>query len=404
MKLDVLAEQRVGPDHDVDRARRQALADLGQLLGRHEARDLLDAERQALEALAHHLVVLADEQRRRGEDRDLPARHGDHERGAERHLGLAEADVAADQPVHRLARGQIVEHGLDRARLILGLVVGEARRELLVQAGRRGELRALAQRAARGDLDQLARDLADPLLDPGLPRLPAEPAELVERDLALGRAIAREDVEVLDRHEQLVAALVDQAQAVVGRAAELERDQPVVAADAMVVVDHEIALAEGGDLGDELVAAARPPRRPAEAVADDVGLGQDRELGGGEAVLERQHRERRPGRRAGLAAALDPVQPIDAVIGEHEAQPLERALAGAGDHDLPAGGLLVPQVLRDGVEQVDVLARPFGREVARPMAAEIDRPGRPCRRRAARRTARNRSARGPRAGPRPAAR
>ena len=42
--------------------------------------------------------------------------HRDHERGAQRHLGLAEADVAADQPIHRLAGAQIVEHRLDRAR------------------------------------------------------------------------------------------------------------------------------------------------------------------------------------------------------------------------------------------------------------------------------------------------
>ena len=142
-------------------------------------------------------------------------------------------------------------------------------------AGHQG---ALARRALGGDLDQLARDLADPLLDLGLARLPAEPAQLVELDRAVGRAVAREHVQVLDRHEQLVAALVDQAQAVVRRAGEAERDQAVEAADAVVAMHHQIALAERGDLGDELVRAARLAHRPAQAVADDVGLGEHRDL------------------------------------------------------------------------------------------------------------------------------
>ena len=259
---DLVAEQRMRADHDVDVARGQALADLGDLLGRHEARDLLDAQRQAGKALAHHLEMLAHQQRGRREDRHLLAGHRDHERRAQRHLGLAEADVAADQPVHRMARGEIVEHRLDRALLILGLVVGEARGELLVQAGRRHDQGALAHRPPGRDLDQLARDLADALLDLGLARLPAEPAQLVQLDRAVGRAVARQHVQVLDRHEQLVAALIDQAQAVVRRAGEAERDQPVEAADAVVAMHHQIALAERCDLGDELVGAARPAHRP----------------------------------------------------------------------------------------------------------------------------------------------
>ena len=40
-----------------------------------------------------------------------PAKRGD-EGGPQRHLGLAEADVAAHQPVHGLAGGQVVQHRL----------------------------------------------------------------------------------------------------------------------------------------------------------------------------------------------------------------------------------------------------------------------------------------------------
>ena len=404
MKRDRLAEQRVGADHDVDVARGEALADLGRLLGRHEARDLLDPERQPGEALAHHLEMLADQQRRRREDRDLPAGHRDDERGAQRDLGLAEADIAADQPVHRVARREIVEDRLDRAGLILGLVIGEARGELLVEPRRRGQLDALPQSPPGRELDQLAGDLADPLLDLGLPGLPAEPAQLVERDVAFGSAIAREHVEVLDRHEQLVAAVVDQAQAVVRRAAELERDEAVVAADAVVLVDHEVALAERCDLGDELVAAPGPAGRARESVADDVGLGQHAVRGRDEALRERQNRERRRRARRALVPMLDPVQALDPVVGEHHAQPLERAFARAGDHDAAAGGLLLAQMLRHGVEQVAVGAL----RARRRNRAPGGRRGRSLRGRPPRcrwrRTARSRCARARRAAQRARAR
>ncbi len=54
-----------------------------------------------------------------------------------RHLGLAEADIAADQPVHRVAGAEIVEHRIDGGVLVLGLLIGEAGAELVIEPGRR---------------------------------------------------------------------------------------------------------------------------------------------------------------------------------------------------------------------------------------------------------------------------
>ncbi len=59
---------------------------------------------------------------------------GGGEGGAQRDLGLAEADIAADQPVHRPAGGEVVEHRLDGGLLVLGLLEGEAGAELVVDA------------------------------------------------------------------------------------------------------------------------------------------------------------------------------------------------------------------------------------------------------------------------------
>ena len=87
-------------------------------------------DREALKPLDEIGVMLARQQGRRADQRDLLARHRHDERGAERDLGLAEADVAAHQPVHRLARFEVVQHILDRALLVVGFLVGEAVDEL----------------------------------------------------------------------------------------------------------------------------------------------------------------------------------------------------------------------------------------------------------------------------------
>ena len=135
LELDRLAEQRVGADDDVDRAVGEALLDLGQLGRRRRgATPARPCTGKPAEALGEGLGVLARQQRGRHHDRDLLAVHRRGEGGAQRHLGLAEADVAADQPVHRPAGGEIVEHGVDGGVLVVGLLVGKAGAELVVEA------------------------------------------------------------------------------------------------------------------------------------------------------------------------------------------------------------------------------------------------------------------------------
>ncbi len=80
------------------------------------------------------------------------------------------------------------------------------------------------------------------------------------------------------------------------RTAEIEGDQAVVAADTVIVVDHEIAFAECRELGDELVGPPGPARWPAQPVALNVGFGEQRAVDGGEAVLEGQDGKGRAGR------------------------------------------------------------------------------------------------------------
>ncbi len=97
-----------------------------------------------------------------------------------RHLGLAESDIAADEPVHRPARGHVGERVENGAVLILGLGIGKARGEFLVHPlGPRHAL-AFLELALGGDGDQFVGDVPDALLDARLARLPRRGAEPVE--------------------------------------------------------------------------------------------------------------------------------------------------------------------------------------------------------------------------------
>ena len=149
--------------------------------------------------------MLASEQGRRGDHGDLHSGHRGDERGTQRHLGLAEADVADDQPVHRAAGAEIAENVANRAILVVGLLVRGAVDEGGVAGVGLGD-RAGAQRAGGGGLDELASDLADPLLHPRLAPLPGLAAQFVERHALAFAAVARKDVDILDRDVELVAA------------------------------------------------------------------------------------------------------------------------------------------------------------------------------------------------------
>ncbi len=135
------------------------------------------------EALREGLEILARQQRRRHHDGDLKASHGGEEGGAQRHLRLAEADVAADQPVHRPAGRKIVHDGVDGRLLVVRLLIGEAGGELAIDALGRiedGASRICRSAAMRMSWPAMSRSASSPRLA----RLPGAAAELIERRLA----------------------------------------------------------------------------------------------------------------------------------------------------------------------------------------------------------------------------
>ena len=135
-----------------------------------EARQLGELHRQVGEAVGEGLEVLLGQQRGRRQHGHLLAVGERDERRAQRDLGLAEADVAADEPVHRLAGDDVLDHGLDRARLVGRFLEAETLRRKprsrALEAERvsfaRGALGVEVEQFGRGVVRAAARPCASP--------------------------------------------------------------------------------------------------------------------------------------------------------------------------------------------------------------------------------------------------
>ena len=124
-ELQVFGEQPVRADHDVHFAGLDALDDLLLLPGAAEAAQHLDVDRERGEALLERLEVLEDEHRGRRQYHHLLVVAYCLEGGAHADFSFAVADIAAQQPVHRLAGFHVALDVAGGLELVFGLVVLE---------------------------------------------------------------------------------------------------------------------------------------------------------------------------------------------------------------------------------------------------------------------------------------
>ena len=215
---------------------------------------------------------------RRREERDLFAVHHRLERRAHRHFGLAVADVAAQQPIHRRRRFHVALDVGDRCRLIGRQRELERVLEFFLPV-RVGAERVTGHGLARRiELEQLLGHVAHGLLDLGLGALPGGAAEPIERRLRAA-GVFLDQVETLDRHEQLRVAEIAKLEELLHDVAAgdgdlLEADE---LADAVIDVNDQIADLEVAQVGEEcgrhrslLAGAGLAP-----LFVEDVGLGVD---------------------------------------------------------------------------------------------------------------------------------
>ena len=263
----------MGADEHVDLALGELAEHRLDLRRLAEARDHLDADGEVAVALAEGVPVLLGEDRRRAEDEHLARRDRDGERGADGDLGLAEADVAAHEPVHRPRRLEILLHRLDRALLVVGLAVGERRLELLQPVVREVVRRPLGALALRVELEQLPGELADGRAGARLEVLPGLAAELRERRRGrVGADVLRELAELLVRDVEPVVAAEGEVEVVARDAGDLLRLEAEQVPDAVILVDDVVADPQVGEaregaaeplVGARAAACGRPACRAA---------------------------------------------------------------------------------------------------------------------------------------------
>ena len=188
------------------------------------------------------------------EDGDLLAVLYGLEGGAHGDLGLAVADIAAEQAVHGLRRFHVALDVGDGGGLVVGLVEVEGVLELAlhVAVGREGG--ADGGLALGVELEQLGGHIGHRLFDARLgllPRLRAKPVALGRR-AGLAAAIFLDEVEAGERDVELglVGELEDHQ--LQRRLAGLFNDaQAAVLRDAVLNVDDVVADGEVAEVGDE---------------------------------------------------------------------------------------------------------------------------------------------------------
>ena len=257
LEFDAFAEQFVRSDQNVDLAGGQVVGDLPHLFRAFHAAQVLDPHGEFFQPVVERSVMLQGEDRGRNQYGDL-FRVGDClESGPDRDLGLAEADVAADQPIHRRAALHILLDQLRGGLLVGRIFVDERGFQFVLQVTVRRICETFARLAFGVQRDQLAGDVLDRLFRVQLHPLPGARSQLVDfRRFALLIFVFRNAVQRVYVDQQHVVVAVDQLDRFVYLAVFDRARQSAEASYAVVDVYHVIAYLQRVKLLDRQTFAA----------------------------------------------------------------------------------------------------------------------------------------------------
>ncbi len=287
-------------------------------------------------------LVLRRKQRGGHQHGDLLAVLHRLERGAHRDLGLAVADVATDEPVHRHRPFHVVLDLVDRGKLVGRLHVGERVLQLPLPGCVRAERVPGRGHPRRVQPDQLRGDLPHRLAGAPLGLGPVGTAEPVQRG-RLTTDVPGDLIKLIGRHVEPVGRLAAPAgrvlddQVLPDRALDAAAGHLQVPPHAVLLMHDVVAPRELERVDTAAAPARHPPGVPrAGVLSRDVRLGQHGKPHRlpGEPVRKEPGRHARHSRLRRLVEVAEPG--AEALPAKHLGQPLRRAMAFGNQRHPPA--------------------------------------------------------------------
>ena len=257
MGVDIARQQAMRAYQHIHAAVGEALERRSLLLRRAEAAEHLDGHAERLEAVLEVREMLLRQDGGRAQHHNLLLILRSGEGGAQRHLGFPEADVAAHQAIHGLGAAHVGLHVGDGGQLIGRFPIGERFLHLDLRRRVGTERVPLCAGSACVHVNQVEREFfgGRACLLHGTRPVGRVQAGASRRG-TLGADVARDAVELLDRHEQLVAFGVFEQQVIACRAVDLATHQLLEVRNAVLRMHNVIArLIRERDLGDVDMAA-----------------------------------------------------------------------------------------------------------------------------------------------------
>ena len=273
-------QQLVRADDDVDVTTGQAGHGGALFLAGAKARQLGNAYAPVGEAIAECLEMLLRQERGGGQYRHLTAVGHGNEGGAQRHLGLAKADITAHQPVHRLALGHITQHRRNGRRLIRRFLEAKALGKGFIVMLVETEAVTLARGALGIQMQQLGRGIAYLLGGARLGLVPGVAAQAMQWCLLRRPAgVAADQMQLRHWHIQRCAIGVFDVQELGAAFAQVEMGQALIATDAVLQMYYRVAGTQLGDVAQHALdrAGAGTLTMAARHTGIQLGFGQQRQ-------------------------------------------------------------------------------------------------------------------------------
>ena len=243
-------------------------------------------------------IMLHGKDRRRHQHRHLfPPKHS-LERRPNGDLGLTEADVAADEAVHRVREFHVLLDLSGGARLVKGILVHEGRLEFPLPRLVGGEGKSGHPLAAGIELDEFAGDVFYAALRTRLEAVPiraSQTGQLREMPLAGGILLQSRDIVKVDVED--IVLLIEKLHHLLLHIAHPDALEPLESSDSVVLMDNVVSPAQLEKL--TLIEAAHRrtlPSTPAFQPVEHLMFGEQRKADRWQekALMDGSHRDLDP--------------------------------------------------------------------------------------------------------------